>query len=137
MKESREMAQRSAEGVDFGGSSSQSSGSGINRRLRQSMTTREAETPARGIDPYMFPIKQKSMKSMFSTENIKQVRKFMAKFVHYNAIPFNAADSGPYYQGMINTIVEVGSGVKSPTGYQIGNLYLEEEIKKLKYILLQ
>ena len=50
----------------------------------------------------------------------------MAKFFHYNAIPFNAADSGPYYQAMINTITEAGPGVKGPTRYQIGNLYLEE-----------
>ena len=69
----------------------------------------------------MFLTKQKSIKSMFSTENIKKVEKFMAKFFHYNAIPFNAADSGPYYQVMVNTIAEAGPGVKGPTGYQIGN----------------
>ena len=39
MKESREMAWRSAEGVDISGSSSQPSGSGLNRGLRRSMTT--------------------------------------------------------------------------------------------------
>jgi len=88
------------------------------------------------VDPYIFPVKQKSIKSMFSTENIKKVEKFMTKFFHYNAIPFYTADSGSYYQTMINTIAEVHPGVKGPTGYQIGNLYLEEEIKKLKYILL-
>ena len=37
------------------------------------MTTREAEILARGIDSYMFPTKQKSIKNMFSTENIKKV----------------------------------------------------------------
>ena len=125
------MAWRSA-GVNIGGSSSQPSGSGINRGLRRSMTMREAENPAGGIDPYMFPTKQKSIKSMFSTENIKKVGKFVAKFFHYNAIPFNAADSGPYYQAMINTIAEAGPGVKGPTGYQIGNLYLEEEMKEIE-----
>ena len=96
MKESREMAWRSA-GVDISGSSLQPSGSGINRGLRQSMTMREAEISDCGIDPYMFPTKQKSIKSMFSTENIKKVGKSVTKFFHYNAIPFNAADSGPYY----------------------------------------
>ena len=65
MKESREMAWRSAECVDIGGSSSQPSGSGINRGLRQSTTMREAEILARGIDPYMFPTKQKSIKTCF------------------------------------------------------------------------
>ena len=66
--------------------------------------TRETEILAHGIDPYMFLTKQKSIKSMFSTENMKKVEKSVAKFFHYNAIPFNAADSGPYYQAMINTI---------------------------------
>jgi len=94
--------------------------------LRRSFTTREAEIPARGIDPYIFPTKQKSIKSMFSTENIKKVGKSMTKFFHYNAISFNAAYSGPYYQVMINTIAEVGPDGKGPTWYQIGNLYLEE-----------
>ena len=92
---------------------------------------REAEISARGIDPYIFPTKQKSIKSMFLTENIKKVRKFMAKFFHYNVIPFNAADSGPYYQAMINTIAEVYPRVKGPRGYQIGNLYLEKEMKEI------
>ena len=77
MKESREMAWRSVERVDIGDSSSQPSRSEINRGLRRSMATRESEIPARGIDPYMFPTKQKSIKSMFSTENIKKVEKFM------------------------------------------------------------
>ena len=44
----------------------------------------------------------------------------MAKFFHYNAIPFNAADSDPYCQAIINTIAEAGPSVKGPTGYQIG-----------------
>ena len=133
MKESREMVQISAEDHtrDIGGSSSQPLGSGINCRLHRSMTTREAEIPARGVDPHMFPTKQKSFISMFSTENIKKVEKSMTKFFHYNAIPFNAADIGLYYQAMINSITEAGPGVKGPTGYQIDNLYLEEEMKKI------
>ena len=44
------MTWRSVEGVDIGGSSSQPSGSGSNHGLRRSMTMREAEIPARGID---------------------------------------------------------------------------------------
>ena len=97
MKESREMVWRSAEGHtrDISGSNSQPSESGINRGLRRSITTREAEIPARDINPYIFPTKQKSIKSMFSTKNIKKVEKSTAKFFHYNAISFNAADSGP------------------------------------------
>ena len=48
---------------------------------------------------------------------LKKLERPFQKFFHYNAIPFNAADSDPYYQVMINTIVEAGSGVKDPTGY--------------------
>ncbi|KAK4421287.1 hypothetical protein Salat_2079200 [Sesamum alatum] len=43
--------------------------------------------------------------------------------------------NGPYMQSMIDTIVEVGPGVKGPSGYQIDNIYLNEEIEELeKYI---
>ena len=56
----------------------------------------------------------------------------MANFFHYNSIPFSAADSGPYYQDMINTIAEEGPGVKGPIGCQIGNFYLEEKIKEIE-----
>ena len=59
MKESREMAWRSAESDtrDVGGSSSQPSRSVIKCGLRQNFTTREAEIPTRGNYPYMFPRK--------------------------------------------------------------------------------
>ena len=72
MKESREIAWRSAEGHtrDIGGSSSQPLGSGVKRELCWSFTTREPEISARDIDLYMFSTKQKSIKSMFLTENI-------------------------------------------------------------------
>ena len=95
MKENHEMTWRLAEGHtrDVGGSSSQTSRSGIKCGLRQNFTTREAEIPTRGNYPYMFPTKQKSIKRMFSTENVKKVEKVIAKFFHYNAIPFNTADS--------------------------------------------
>ena len=49
---------------------------------------------------------------------------------------FNAADSGPYCQAMINTIAEADTGVKRPTGYQTGNLYLEEMKEIEIYIAL-
>jgi len=116
---------------DVGGSSSQPSRLGIKHGLRRSFTAREAEIPVHGIDPYMFPPKQKSIKSMFSSDNFKKVGRAISKFL-YNAIPFNATDSGPYYQAMINTITEAGSNVKGPTGYQIGNQYLEDELKEVE-----
>ena len=64
---------------------------------------------------------------MFSSENVKEIGKAISKFFLYNAIPFNAADSSPYYQAMINTIVEA-----CPTGYQIDNQYLKEEVKEVE-----
>ncbi|RVW53209.1 hypothetical protein CK203_006825 [Vitis vinifera] len=36
---------------------------------------------------------------------------------------------------MIDTIAEVGPGIKGPTGYQIGNTYLEEEVQELEPII--
>ena len=69
---------------------------------------------------------------MFSTEDAKKVGKAISKFFLFNAIPFNAADSGPYYQSMIDTIAEVDPDIKGPTGYQIGNTYLEDEVQELE-----
>ena len=80
----------------------------------------------------MFPSKQKSIKSMFSIEGAKKVGKTISKFFLFNGIPFNAVDSGPYFQSMIDTIAEAGPGIKDPTGYQIGNAYLEEEVQELE-----
>ena len=80
----------------------------------------------------MFPSKQKSIKSMFSAEGAKKVGKAISKFFLFNGIPFNAADNGSYYQSMIDTIAEGGPGIKGPTGYQIGNAYLEEEVQDLE-----
>ena len=90
--------------------------------------------PPKGFDPYMFPSKQKSIKSLFSAEGAKKVGKVISKFFLFNEIPFNAVDSGSYYQSMIDTIAEASPSIKGPTGYQIGNAYLEEECKSLRYI---
>ena len=80
----------------------------------------------------MFPSKQKSIKNLFSTEDMRKVGKAISKFFLFNAIPFNAIDNGPYYQSMIDTIAEAGPSIKGPTGYQIGNIYLEEEVQELE-----
>ena len=69
---------------------------------------------------------------MFSAEGAKKVGKAISKFFLFNGISFNAADRGPYYQFMIDTIAEAGPGIKGPTGYQIGNAYLEEEVQELE-----
>ena len=84
------------------------------------------------IDPYMFPSKQKSIKSLFSAEGAKKVGKAISIFFFFNGIPSNAADSGPYDQSMIDTIEEEGPGIKGLIGYQIGNTYLEEEVQELE-----
>ena len=62
----------------------------------------------------------------------KWVKSSLIFFFLFNGIPFNATDSGPYYQSMIDTIAEAGPGIKGPMGYQIGNAYLEEEVQKLE-----
>ena len=69
---------------------------------------------------------------MFSSENVKKVGRVISKFFLYNSIPFNEVDSGPNYQTMINTITEADPNVKGPTGYQIGNQYLEDEVKEVE-----
>ena len=80
----------------------------------------------------MFPSNQKSIKSWFCTEDVKKVGKAISKFFLFNGIFFNAVDSGPYYQSMIDTIAEAGPSIKGPTRYQIGNAYLEEEVQELE-----
>ncbi|CAK9169256.1 unnamed protein product, partial [Ilex paraguariensis] len=114
MKESRQMAWMEEEGrrhsvSNASGRSSQPSSSGIKREPPRSYSTKEAASmPVSGLDPYMFPSKQKSVKGMFSGANLKKVEKAISKFFLFNVIPFNAADSGPYYQSMIDTIADAG-----------------------------
>ncbi|CAK9159790.1 unnamed protein product [Ilex paraguariensis] len=113
------------------GRSSQTSSSGIKREPPRSYSTKDgASMLVSGLDPYMFPSKQKSVKGMFSGANLKKVGKAISKFFLFNTIPFNAADSGPYYQSMIDTIANAGPGIKGPVGYQIGSSYLEEEVQE-------
>ena len=80
----------------------------------------------------MFPSKHQSIKKLFFVEGAKKVGKVISKFFLFNGIPFNMADSGPYYQSMIDTIVKAGLGIKGPTAYQIGNAYLEEEVQEIE-----
>ena len=131
MRESRRVFEEGRHGHERVGTSSQPSGAGIKRGPIRSFSIREgANIPQKGIDSYMFPSKQKSIKSMFSAEGAKKVGNAISKFFLFNGIPFNAADSGPYYQSMIDTIAEAGPSIKGPTGYQIGNAYLEEEVQE-------
>ena len=88
----------------------------------------------RGIDPFLYrpkDAKQKKLKTSFLKEKAKKMGKAISKFFYFNAIPFNAADSGPYYQVMIDTIVACGPGMVGPTGRQIGGGFLNEEMEEL------
>ena len=58
--------------------------------------------------------------------------KSISKFVIFNGIPFNTANSGPYYQSMIDTIEKAGPSIKGSTRYQIGSAYPEEEVQELE-----
>ncbi|CAK9143804.1 unnamed protein product [Ilex paraguariensis] len=114
------------------GRSSQPLISEIKRGPPRSYSVKEDDSmPVSGLDSYMFPSKQKSVKDMFSGANLKKVGKAISKFFLFNVIPFNATDSGPYYQSMIDTIADVGPGIKGPTGYQIGSSYLKEKVQEL------
>ena len=133
MRESRRVFEEGRHGHERSGTSSQPCGAGIKRDPIRGFSIREGDNiPPKGIDPYMFPSKQKSIKSMLSAEGAKKVGKAISKFFLFNGIPFNAADSGPYYQSMIDTIAEAGPGIKGPTGYQICNAYLQEEVQELE-----
>ncbi|CAK9188034.1 unnamed protein product [Ilex paraguariensis] len=110
----------------------QPSGSEIKRGPPRSYSVKEGvNVPVSGIDLYVFLSKQKSVKDMFSNENLKKMGKTISKFFIFNTIPFNAADCGPYYQSMMETIADASPGIKGPIGYQIGGSYLEEEIQEL------
>ena len=133
MRESRHFFEEDRHGHERGGTSSQPCGAGIKRGSIRSFNIREgANIPPEGIDPYMFPSKQKSIKNMFCTEGVKKVGKAISKFFLFNGIPFNVVDSEPYYQSMIDTIAEASPSIKGPIGYQIGNAYLEEEVQELE-----
>ncbi|RVX05615.1 hypothetical protein CK203_027311 [Vitis vinifera] len=74
MKESRRIFEEGGQKHPKGVSSSQPSNDRIKRRPTRSFSVREgASMSPKGIDPYMFPSKQKSIKSSFSTEGVKKM----------------------------------------------------------------
>ncbi|XP_075493557.1 uncharacterized protein LOC142531344 [Primulina tabacum] len=138
LKESRntrafeeEMRNRYDQGF-IGSSSSSGLNPGLKRKMHRSLSVKEkSKLSSKGIDSFMFPSKHKSIKNWFGAEKVKGVGKAISKWFIYNAIPFNAAYSGPYYQSMINTIAEAGPGIKGPSGRQIGGVFLEEEVDEI------
>ncbi|CAK9154536.1 unnamed protein product [Ilex paraguariensis] len=150
MKESRQMAwmeeegrrhsisnasTRSNKGQLFGVGSSQPSSSGIKRRPPRNYSVKKgASVLVSGIDLYMFSSKQKSVKGIFSGENLKKVKKAISKFFLFNAIPFNVTDSGPYYQSMIDTIADAGPRIKDPQDIKLVVLIWTRRFKRLACI---
>ncbi|KAL0287409.1 UNVERIFIED_CONTAM: hypothetical protein Scaly_2765300 [Sesamum calycinum] len=120
------------------GGSLKGSTSGAKRGISQSYGVKSGvEMPSTSFDPHMFPSSKKTIKGMLSKEGMKKVGKAVSKFFIFNALPFNAADSGPYMQSMIDTIAEVGPGVKGPSGHQIGAHCIDlmlEDIGKMRSI---
>ena len=91
MKESRRNFEEGRQEYRKSASSSQPSRVGIKHELVCFFSVREgASIPPKGINPYMFPSKQKSIKGLFSTEGVKKVGKTISKFFLFNAIPFKA-----------------------------------------------
>ncbi|KAL0458128.1 UNVERIFIED_CONTAM: hypothetical protein Slati_0440000 [Sesamum latifolium] len=130
-----ELRRNPSKGAGHYGGSSKGSTSGAKRGIFQSYGVKSGvEMPSSGFDPHIFPSSKKTIKGMLSKEGMKKVGKAVSKFFIFNALPFNAADSGPYMQSMIDTIAEVGPGVKGPYGYQIGGIYLNEEVEELENI---
>ncbi|XP_073024247.1 uncharacterized protein [Primulina eburnea] len=119
-----------------GASSSFGLNPGLKRDMPRSFSVKDgSQLPSKGIDSFMFPSKRKSIKNWFAVEKVKEVGKAVSKWFIYNAIPFNAADSGPYYQSMINAIAEAGTGIKGPSGRQIGGVYLQDEVDEINNYL--
>ncbi|RWR90996.1 putative methyltransferase [Cinnamomum micranthum f. kanehirae] len=50
----------------------------------------------------------------------------ISKFFKYNQIPPNVATS-PYYRAIVDTVAEVGAGVRPPPAYEISRKYLDME----------
>ncbi|CAN6449003.1 unnamed protein product [Victoria cruziana] len=79
------------------------------------------------------PVQRSSRKQ--KTPSVKDARKMVckaiAKFFYHAAIPFHSANS-PYFQPMLDTIAQCGSGIKPPSAYEIGGPLLDEEVDTVK-----
>ena len=81
MRESRRVFEEGRHGHEMGGTSSQPSGAGIKRGPIQSFSIREGPNiPPKGIDSYMFPSKQKSIKVCFP---LKVQRKWVKQSLNF------------------------------------------------------
>ncbi|KAL0295402.1 UNVERIFIED_CONTAM: hypothetical protein Sangu_2510300 [Sesamum angustifolium] len=132
-----EIRRNPSRGAGFYGVSSKVSTPGAKGGISQSYGVKSGvEMPSTGFDPHIFPFGKRIIKGMLSKEGMKKVGKATSKFFIFNTLPFNAADSGPYMQSMIDTIAKVGLGVKGTSGYQIGGIYLNEEVEEQNILTL-
>ncbi|RWR76266.1 putative Zinc finger, BED-type [Cinnamomum micranthum f. kanehirae] len=83
------------------------------------------DTARRGsLDPFLHrtqSMKQPKISSSIMGDMKHRALKMgraISKFFHYNRIPPNVATS-PYYRAMVDTIAEVGPGVKPPSACEI------------------
>ena len=135
MKESCRIFEEDRQEHQKDGSSSQPSNARIKRGLTRSFSVREgASIHLKGIDPYKFSSKHKSITSLFSTEDVKKVGKAISKFFLFNVIHFNAVDSEVYYQSMIDTIAEEGLSIKGPQDTKLEIHIWRMRCKSLRYI---
>ncbi|KAL0444506.1 UNVERIFIED_CONTAM: hypothetical protein Slati_2173300 [Sesamum latifolium] len=115
-----EIRRNPSRGAGFYGGSSKGSTSAVKRGISHSYRVKlGVEMPSTGFDPHIFPSRKRTIKGMLSKEGMKKIGKAVSKFFIFKALPFNAVDSSPYMQSMIDTIAEVGPEVKGPSVYQI------------------
>ncbi|XP_057970336.1 uncharacterized protein LOC131159441 [Malania oleifera] len=130
-----------------GGGSGSGATSGFNRAGARSYSSREVggsgrqwinpdapEARLKAMDPILERSKSAKQPKL-NTKLLKGLRsklgKAVGKFLIYNRIPANVADS-PFMQPMLDIAAEVGKGVKGPSPYEISEIYLEQEYQEMK-----
>ena len=133
---------------DAGSSSAQpSKGKGIAGAMRRAFSTRSRDVDVeiissrKAVPPSVDPLahrkegaKQPNTSSVMKRA-MKSARDRLAKattkwLIHKN-IPPTAIDS-PYFQTILDVAAEAGRGIQSPSVYDVGTKYLEEEYKEIK-----
>ncbi|MQM01168.1 hypothetical protein Taro_033916 [Colocasia esculenta] len=87
------------------------------------------------LDPFITRRREKQPSISTAFKNLKICKEKIGRatsiWFFFNSIPANVAKE-PYYESMIETIGEVGKGVKGPTSYEIYNKYLDLEVEDMK-----
>ncbi|RWR71850.1 hypothetical protein CKAN_00003400 [Cinnamomum micranthum f. kanehirae] len=135
---------------DAGGSSAvPSRGKGIAGAMRRAFSTRERDVDVeiistrRAVPPSIDPLAHR--KEGAKQPNISSVMKGVmkgardrlakatAKWLIHKSIPPTAIDA-PYFQTILDVAAEAGRGIQSPSVYDVGTKYLEEEYKEIKVV---